>query len=1021
MFFLFFALLSTVAYSQQDIDFHINGRFLAGKKIIKIKRDFTDPYLWVLAQNHEVYRINSSTKQIDDYTAKLSVFANAEFVDIVGYNQDIAFIATKNAGLIKLESGQANLIGTSTTFQGDINSIGLIGDFSLNRIIIGTATGLAQYDAVNKTFQYAPYPIAPVKIFSSTYRSRMITGIHTVYNNTDYPTDFYLPFLGGYGYEIRHTVESGNKINNAFYVPVGVIIQSAYGGSLFWGNENGMYQESMNYGGTAPNAFATFLNNINVNKITDIIGLPRFYQTYPYVSQDNLLVGTSNGFYFSTSLLAIENGAGIAKFTLQHYDELGDTPVNDICVNTAARNLFELPDFCEDGVWLATDDGLYFLNSDYLTHFDSKKRVNALMIDHDLTDPVTTVSVCSGSAATLKLNPYRANNSQVQWYKDGQPIPDETGNSLQPQQSGEYYALLYSGCSNVHIQTNHIKLQLAAGPIFSFNYPDKVGQCDNAPYTFKIDDNPGYQYRWYTNGVLNGETSSTFVANAPGKYKAEVSACTDSWVPTKEVEFVAINLPDPQISADKSTYCTSDVAQLKLNIPTDAAYDINWYRNGTLLNAYKNQSTIQATLAGDYSATISSTIANCSPNSATYKLSFLSPPAFTSQFPAELRSCDDVPLSVTMSVPGNCIYRWYTNGVLNNSTSANFLATETGKYKVEASTCDGVWVSSNEVAVYISHLPPVTISKNKASYCIGEHADLAANIQPDAAYTINWHKNGVMLPGNRNQKTISTTDDGVYTASVTNNIANSDGTFCTEASAAAEVSFGALPAISLEKNAPALCEGETAYLRATHSAGVVKWSTGETSDRIGVTTSGTYHATITSPGGCTATADIVVNFLPNPTLNVPNAVLCTYKNEHATITAPPGFAKYSWNGLPGGQTFEVSQPGEITLTVTNANNCTQSQQINVTSQCSDIYIPNTFTPNNDGINDTWAIEGLDADKTSLIKVFNRYGNEVYSSKGYAIPFRGENRGKKVPAGVYYYILKARNNTQQFSGYLTILY
>jgi hypothetical protein len=59
-------------YSQQDVSCHLNETFLAGKNILKVKRDFNDSYLLVLAQNNEVYRINSVTKVVEKYTSDFS-------------------------------------------------------------------------------------------------------------------------------------------------------------------------------------------------------------------------------------------------------------------------------------------------------------------------------------------------------------------------------------------------------------------------------------------------------------------------------------------------------------------------------------------------------------------------------------------------------------------------------------------------------------------------------------------------------------------------------------------------------------------------------------------------------------------------------------------------------------------------------------------------------------------------------------------------------------------------------------
>src|SRR5215216_5424715 len=82
------------AHAQQDMDLHLSSTFLAGKNILKVKRDFLDPYLWVLAQDHGVYRINSITGAVDDYSSQFVNYHNFDFVDIASDSKDILFVAT---------------------------------------------------------------------------------------------------------------------------------------------------------------------------------------------------------------------------------------------------------------------------------------------------------------------------------------------------------------------------------------------------------------------------------------------------------------------------------------------------------------------------------------------------------------------------------------------------------------------------------------------------------------------------------------------------------------------------------------------------------------------------------------------------------------------------------------------------------------------------------------------------------------------------------------------------------------
>jgi gliding motility-associated-like protein len=70
-----------------------------------------------------------------------------------------------------------------------------------------------------------------------------------------------------------------------------------------------------------------------------------------------------------------------------------------------------------------------------------------------------------------------------------------------------------------------------------------------------------------------------------------------------------------------------------------------------------------------------------------------------------------------------------------------------------------------------------------------------------------------------------------------------------------------------------------------------------------------------------------------------------------------------------------------------------------------ITIPNTFTPNSDGINDKWEIGNLADYTTADVKVFNRWGSEVYHFNSSLQAWDGTRNGKPLPVGTYYYIIK----------------
>lgn len=80
--------------------------------------------------------------------------------------------------------------------------------------------------------------------------------------------------------------------------------------------------------------------------------------------------------------------------------------------------------------------------------------------------------------------------------------------------------------------------------------------------------------------------------------------------------------------------------------------------------------------------------------------------------------------------------------------------------------------------------------------------------------------------------------------------------------------------------------------------------------------------------------------------------------------------------------------------------------------CAEIQVFNGFSPNGDGVNDYFVINGLERFSTHHLLVYNRWGNLVYESKGYLNDWEGTWNGKALPTGTYYYILEFDGNRVQ---------
>jgi gliding motility-associated-like protein len=109
-----------------------------------------------------------------------------------------------------------------------------------------------------------------------------------------------------------------------------------------------------------------------------------------------------------------------------------------------------------------------------------------------------------------------------------------------------------------------------------------------------------------------------------------------------------------------------------------------------------------------------------------------------------------------------------------------------------------------------------------------------------------------------------------------------------------------------------------------------------------------------------------------------------------------------------------------TLTVTGEGGCTAPPDKMFVKVLKTPKVPNTFTPNGDGINDTWKIEYLDTYPNNRVQVFTRTGQLVFESKGYKTPWDGRMNGKPLPFDTYYYIIEPENGRKPVTGYVTIV-
>ena len=111
----------------------------------------------------------------------------------------------------------------------------------------------------------------------------------------------------------------------------------------------------------------------------------------------------------------------------------------------------------------------------------------------------------------------------------------------------------------------------------------------------------------------------------------------------------------------------------------------------------------------------------------------------------------------------------------------------------------------------------------------------------------------------------------------------------------------------------------------------------------------------------------------------------------------------------------------LTLIATE-NNCVLTDNLTITI-LEEISIPNMFSPNNDGINDSWIIKGIEKYPNNRIVIYDRWGQEVFKSSSYNSEkaWNGRVKSNIVTEGVFYFVLELNNEEKkQYKGSITVI-
>jgi gliding motility-associated-like protein len=542
-------------------------------------------------------------------------------------------------------------------------------------------------------------------------------------------------------------------------------------------------------------------------------------------------------------------------------------------------------------------------------------------------------------------------------------------------------------------QIGYIQVGAGATPNITANGPVSFCEGNNV----SLSTSTVGTYQWQLNGAaIPGETNASLVVTQSGNYTVSVGSGSCSGISNT----IQVNVT-PAVTAvinalSSTTICTGENVILE---STNTANNYQWLLNGVAIAGATNQQ-FTVSSAGDY--TLQVTSANgCSAISTPTTVTLLTAtiPTITSTN-GQFSFCQGQSLTL-QATAGLANYQWYINNtIIAGATADTIVVTETGSYTVSSINANGCNTTSAQTIINLLPLPTAQITP-AGPVLICNAVPVLLQVASGAA-SYQWYNAGISIAG-ATLNTFLAAQTGDYSVVITN------ASVCSAASNTVIVSFNASISVSIYNANPFPCDGDIVYLSTTQNFNQIDWTTSESGIQIAVTSSGNYGVTVVSSGGCTASNNVNITFLPKPMVEAGEDVTSDCVN--GVMLNGIGDGTPLWEpalGLSNNNTFDVNAfPINTTtyyLTVDNGT-CKATDSLVVTAECSSIYMPSAFTPNGDGLNDVFTAFGMDLKEYQLI-IYNRWGEKIFQTKDINLGWDGTYKGTASPLGLYIWELEA---------------
>ena len=487
--------------------------------------------------------------------------------------------------------------------------------------------------------------------------------------------------------------------------------------------------------------------------------------------------------------------------------------------------------------------------------------------------------------------------------------------------------------------------------------------------------------------LVNGQAQTQFQASQPGFYAISYHAfCTD----TARLRVRASAPPDVQITWAGEGFCLDTVpAVIYLQPPGGQLF-----HNGSAVSSF----------IPDYSG-IHSLIYKVAESvcgiSDTAVVSVNTRPELYLMFdnPELKRVCRR---DTAVNVYGWPQSGFFSSPAIQNSV-LNPLLLSPGQQFISYLGYNGVCLDSASLPLLVLDVPEIDFGVVPDSLCEGAAAFRLDQTSPPGG---NWAGTG--LEGNLFSPVRPGLNRLLYTLPAI------DSLRCNS-SATLEFFVKAKPQIRLGADT-SLCEGESIRLGNAGNNFQFTWNDGSRDNIREIASPGRYFFTVRD-GLCSWNSDtlIVSSMKPLPVFSLGSDRGDCFRDS-LRLQGPAGMRAYSWRkdgvAISGDSVLKLAEPAAIQLDVISKNGCSYTDiLLLIKRDCPELYVPEAFSPNGDGVNEVWKIFGSGILNLN-VKVFNLWGEVVFEGLGKDAVWDGNFRGQPCPAGAYQFVLQYSGNSAE---------